>query len=385
MIEVPGARGSQSSLREANSASLVEAVRHYGQVTQVELAALTGLSQATVSNLVKNLQAAGIVQTSATVRSGRRAQAVSLVRSSDLSVGVHIGRRRMEVLIADASWSVTAQQRFPLPVEHRYDTTLDRVAMLLAELTDQVGASLNEVGTVGLAIPGGPGGLDALAGWDQIDPAEVLGKRLGRGVVLVREAEAVAVAEARFGALRGVGSALVVRASSVTEAALVIDGRLAQSVGGWAGAMGHMVADPNGRICRCGARGCLNTVVSQEALADLVRVSHGPLSLSAIVQRANDGDLGCRQVVAHAATEVGARIADAATLLAPQRVCLSGPLTAGGLFLETVEQVLRTRPLVPVDCLIQGEVADAEVRGALAVAGDQSGPWVSRRDEQDGQ
>ncbi len=71
VVEGVGARGSQSSLREANAASIVEAVRIYGQITQVELAAATGLSPATVSNLVKSLQAAGVVETSATVRSAR--------------------------------------------------------------------------------------------------------------------------------------------------------------------------------------------------------------------------------------------------------------------------------------------------------------------------
>lgn len=199
MIEGNGARGSQSSLREANSASVVEAVRLYGQITQVELSVVTGLSPATVSNLVKSLQAAGVVQTNATVRSGRRAQAVSLVRSSDLAVGVHIGRRMLEVLVADASWSVTANQRLPLPAEHRFDTTLDRVALLVAELTEQVGASMDEVAAVGLAMPSPAGGPEALAGWEQIDAVEVLAKRLGRRLTALREAEAVGIAETRFG------------------------------------------------------------------------------------------------------------------------------------------------------------------------------------------
>ncbi|GAA3863104.1 ROK family transcriptional regulator [Tessaracoccus defluvii] len=369
-----GARGSQSSLREANSASVVEAVRQYGQITQVELAAVTGLSPATVSNLVKNLQVAGVVQTSATVRSGRRAQAVSLVRSSDLSVGVHVGRRRLDILIADASWTVTSRQRFPLPVEHRFDTTLDRVAMLVAELTEQVGAGLDEVAAVGLAVPGAAGqSFEALAGWGEIDPADVLARRLGRNVLAIREADAVAVAESRFGALRGVGSALVVRASSVTEASLSLSGRPIRGLGAAAGSLGHVLADPNGRICRCGARGCLNTLVSQEALADLLRVSHGPQSLRAIVSGAIEGDAGCRQVIAHAATSIGAAVADAAVMFGPERICVTGLLaSAGELFLEPLRTVLRARPLLPDPevFVVQGECDDAEVRGALAIASD---------------
>ena len=95
--------GSQSSLREANSASVVEAVKLYGRITQVELASATGLSPATISNLVKQLQAEGVVRTDATIRSGRRAQLVSLNRSSGLAVGVHVGRRGATIVMSDSS------------------------------------------------------------------------------------------------------------------------------------------------------------------------------------------------------------------------------------------------------------------------------------------
>ncbi|MBK7820002.1 MAG: ROK family transcriptional regulator [Tessaracoccus sp.] len=368
MVEAPAARGSQSSLREANSASIVEAVRIYGQITQVELAAATGLSPATVSNLVKSLQSAGIVETSATVRSGRRAQAVSLARSSDLGVGVHIGHRTVEVLLADASWSVTATQRLPLPADHRFDTTLDRVALLVAELTERVGATPSDIGTVGLAIPG-----SALAGWEQVDVADILSRRLQRPISLVSETDAVGIAETRFGALRGVGSAMVIRASHTTEASVLLHGRPLPAGGGF----GHVRVDPTGLICWCGARGCLNTVVSLDALTDLLRVSHGPLSLRALVQRAKDGDAGCRQAVAHAADVIGAAAADAAMLFAPERICFTGELVStGDVFLGPVRAAFRARPLLAdVGSLaVVADCADAEARGALALATDDAGP-----------
>ncbi len=373
MVEAIGARGSQTSLREANSASIVEAVRIYGQITQVELAAVTGLSPATISNLVKSLQASGVVETSATVRSGRRAQAVSLARSSDLAIGVHIGYRTLEVLLADASWSVTASQRLPLPADHRYDTTLDRVALLVSDMTERVGATHADIGTVGLAMPSPADGARTLAGWDQVDVGEVLSRRLGRPVSVLPEAEAVGIAEARFGALRGVGSALVIRASHITAAAVLLGGKPLAGGGGF----GHVRVDPAGPICWCGARGCLNTQVAFDALADLLRVSHGPLSLRALVQRANDGDAGCRQAVAHAADVIGSAAADAAMLFAPERICLTGALAGTGeVFLEPVRAALRARPLLrdPDSMVVVGECVDAEARGALAFATDEPAP-----------
>nr|WP_231979347.1 ROK family protein [Tessaracoccus coleopterorum] len=134
-----------------------------------------------------------------------------------------------------------------------------------------------------------------------------------------------------------------------------------------------MRSDPGGRICRCGARGCLNTLASVETLADLLRVTHGQLSLREIVQRANDGDAGCQQAVAHAAAAIGAAAADAAVLLAPHRVCLSGELTAtGAVFIDSVRRAMRSRPLLPDPdgFVVLAECEAPEARGALAIAAD---------------
>lgn len=138
-----------------------------------------------------------------------------------------------------------------------------------------------------------------------------------------------------------------------------------------------MRVDPAGLICWCGARGCLNTVVSFDALTDLLRVSHGPLSLRTLVQRANDGDAGCRQAVAHAADVIGSAAADAAMLFAPDRICFTGELVSTGeVFLGPVRAAFRARPLLAdVDSLVVvADCNDAEARGALALATDDPGP-----------
>lgn len=347
-------------------------MRLYGQITQVELAAVTGLSPATISNLVKSLQAAGVVQTTATVRSGRRAQLVSLKRSSGLSVGVHIGRRHASIVMSDASRQVDLSHQLPLPADHRSDTTLDRVALLTAELSAQVGADLDEVEAIGVAatVRESRPGLPGLAGWEDIDVETVLERRLGRRVFVVGEAEALAVAETRFGSLRGVGSTLVVRSSSVTDGCLVLGGR---PYSGPAGALGHIQVDPTGRICRCGGRGCLNTVVSALALQDLLRVSHGAMSLQAIVDAALRGDAGCWQVVSDAGAAVGAAVADAAVVLAPERICIAGELARSGeIFVEPIRQALRARPVLPdgPEMVVTAVCEHPEARGAWAMAQD---------------
>lgn len=379
MNRVVGAPGSQPSLREANSARIVEAVKAYGRITQVELASATGLSPATVSNIVKQLLEQGVVETSATTRSGRRAQLVSLRPSSALAVGMHIGRRSLDLVLADATLEVVASTRMPLPADHRSDTTLDRAALLVADLADQVGAEMEHIGGVGLALPssvgrGGRTGAFQLPGWEELDVDELLSARIQRRVLVVKEADAGALAESRLGALRGAEGALYVHASHTTESSLVLRGVVHSGFRSGAGALGHVRVDAAGQICRCGARGCLSTVVSSEALAELVRISHGPMDLRSIVKAARDGDPGCRQVIADAASVIGTALADLATVVAPERITWGGELaTVGEAFVGPLREAMRSRPLLPpVDELLAAPAfpVDGCARGALVAIHD---------------
>ncbi|MCT1459276.1 ROK family transcriptional regulator [Aestuariimicrobium sp. p3-SID1156] len=371
------APGSQSSLREANSQRILEAVRTFGAITQVELAAATGLSAATVSNIVKQLECDSVLVTSATTRSGRRAQQVSLAPTSQLAFGVHITARSLRTYLGDISNTVQHSSELPLPVDHRFDTTLDRAALLLGEAVEEVGATLDDVVAVGVALPPNllatmTGG--ALHGWEDVDVAETLSRRANRPVVLEQQADAAAMAEARFGSLRGSSCAIYVRAEETIEAAILIRGQLHRGIRGPAGALGHVQVDPSGPICRCGARGCLNTAVSEDALADLLRLSHGPMNLRQIVASAQRGDAGCRQVIADTGAVVGPVLANSALMLHPEAIVIGGALaTAGELFLGPIRDALRARPLLGSadELLVASELTrHAEAIGAAALAYD---------------
>lgn len=386
-----GPTGSQASLREANSARIVDAVKRYGHITQVELAAATGLSPATVSNIVKSLQIQGVVHTQNTVRSGRRAQMVTLARATGLAVGTYIGRRALHVIVADATQEAIAEQVLPLPVDHRVDTTLDRAAMLVMELTEGLGAQLSELIGIGVALPApvDPGtqrvavrGL--MRDWDQVDVRDVLSRRLNRQVVVDNDANAGAVAEARYGGLRGVSSGVYVRASYQTGAGIILDGHLHRGPHGTAGEIGHTQVSPQGPICQCGARGCLNTVVGADALIDLLRISRGPLSLRDLITFANEGDPGCRQVLADAGSIIGGVVADLATWSDLERIVVGGELVeAGDVFLGPMRDTVTGRPLLATSeiTLLPSSLGErTEALGAFALAMDAFGQHYTTKE-----
>ncbi|RPF22727.1 ROK family transcriptional regulator [Myceligenerans xiligouense] len=372
--------GSATSMREANRARIVEAVKRYGGLTQVELAAATGVSTATVSTIVRELLAAGVVETHSTSRSGRRATRVTMARRLGVVAGVQVGPRALRVALSDLALDVVADQFLPLPPDHRVDTTLDRAALLVMDLLDQVGADVEELLALGLALPA-PVAPDtgeltvrgAMRGWEDTELARVLSRRISRPVHADKDAALGAIAEHDLGAARGLHDVVYVRVGHTTTAGLLLDGRVHRGRAGTAGEIGHVQVDPSGPVCRCGSRGCLDTVVSAPALLSLLRASHGDLTVHDLLAQAAGGDPGCRRVLADAGRAVGQVVGDLVTALGPESVVVGGELAAAGeVLLDPLREAVAaravpsTRGAVPV---VGGELGDrADILGALALA-----------------
>lgn len=368
-------------MREANRARIVDAVKRYGGLTQVELAAATGVSTATVSTIVRELLAAGVVETHSTSRSGRRATRVTMARRLGLVAGIQIGPRALRVALSDLALDVVADQTMPLPPHHRVDTTLDRAALLVMDLLDQVGADDGELLAGGLALPAPVDGTargtlavrGALRGWDDVELARVLSERIGLPVHADKDANLGLTAEHDLGAARTLDDVVYVRAGHTTTAALLLGGRVHHGRGGAAGEIGHVQVDPAGQVCRCGGRGCLDTVVGAPVLLGLLRDSHGDLTLRDLLTRADDGDPGCRRVLADAGRAVGEVTGNLVTALGPQAVVVGGELAgAGDVLLEPLRETMAARVVattqgrVPV---LAGALGDrADILGALALA-----------------
>lgn len=384
MTSTPRASGSQSSLREANGERLVSAIRQFGSITQVELSRATGLSPATVSTIVKQLLAAGTVETRNTIRSGRRAQLVTMAHRSGLLVGLHVGARALRVAISDTSFGLLDQRELPLSVDHRYDTTLDRAAVLISELTEGLGSTLTEVLGVGIGLPAPVDPLTQsvtvpgiFRGWEGIKPAQILSDRLGCAAVVHNDANLGALGEMRFGAARGLEDVIYVRASHTVGAGIVVGGEIHHGTRGMAGEIGHVLVDPQGPICKCGSRGCLNTLCSAQALIESLRHARAPITLADMLDLATAGDPGCQQVLIDAGATIGLVVTNAAVSLSPQAILVGGELArAGDLFIEPMREAIRRRVVLSVSAskLIQpAELGtNAELLGALAAAADHA-------------
>jgi predicted NBD/HSP70 family sugar kinase len=374
------APGSQTALRDANRSRLVQAVRDQGAMTQVELVGATGLSAATVSNLVRELAGERVLVLAPSTRSGRRAVLVSLAAREGLLGGIAFGDRDIRVAVSDGGMQVLGRQRMPLPADHHADEGMERAARLLSDIVERAGARMSDLTAVGFGLPapvdsvtGEVGSEAILPGWRGVPVAEAMEARLRAPVRLDNTANLAALGELRSGALRGVGTGCYIKASYGVGAGLIINGTLFRGSAGTAGEIGHLTIDENGPICRCGNRGCLDTFVGSRALLDALAVSHGQLTLRDVLTRTAEGDPGCRRVVADAGRHIGVAAAGLVNLLNPEVIVLGGQLArVGEVVLGPLREAIERCAIPSAGASVEvvgGELGEeAELVGALSVA-----------------
>ncbi|MCF6522739.1 ROK family transcriptional regulator [Streptomyces sp. JJ36] len=382
-METPG---SQSSLHRANLERVVRAVRMAGSLTQAEIARSTGLSAATVSNIVRELKDGGTVQVTPTSAGGRRARSVSLADDAGTVVGVDFGHSHLRVAVGNLAHQVLAEEAEPIDVDASAAEGFDRAERLVKRLLDATGIPREKVIGVGLGVPGpidvetgALGSTAILPGWGGTRPREEVADRLGVPVHVDNDANLGALGEQVWGSGRGARDLAYIKIASGVGAGLVISGQIYRGPGGTAGEIGHITLDESGPVCRCGNRGCLETFTAARYVLPLLHSSHGPgVTMPEVVRLARDGDPGCRRVVADIGRHIGSGVASLCNLLNPSRVILGGDLAeAGDLVLDPVrDSVARyaipsaARQLTVVPGTLGGR---AEVLGALALVLSEMG------------
>ncbi|MFD2081119.1 Sugar kinase of the NBD/HSP70 family, may contain an N-terminal HTH domain [Actinopolymorpha cephalotaxi] len=372
---------------------MLAAVRAHGVLSQAEIARITGLSPASVSNIVHQLADADAVELSPGIRGGRRAQEVRVRSDGGLVVGLDFGHRHIRVAVSDLRFVVRAERRVECDVGASALSALAVAERLVGELLDEIGTTRCGVRAVGLGLPapmGPDGGTLAawpiLPSWATIDPARHLAKRLGAPVYADNDANLGARGELYFGAGRGVSDLAYIKAATGLGAGLVVAGNVYRGFAGSAGEIGHLTIDEMGPVCSCGNRGCLETMVGAPYLLELIRHSHPDVrTVEQLVTCALAGDGGCRRVVADAGRHIGFVAANLCNVVNPERVVVGGDLAAAGdLLLEPLRSAMPRYAVVtvastPVVAALTGE--RAEVLGALVLAVEQ---FQRRHDQAEG-
>jgi predicted NBD/HSP70 family sugar kinase len=367
-----------------------------GVASRADVARWTGLSRSTVSSIVAELLAEGlVVDREEDGRSGsaggRPPALIALDPAAGVAVGIDFGKRHLAVAAADLSHRILAEEWVEMPEDYEAEVGMDRAVELVETVLADSGAERDRILGVGMGLPGpvhrsGIVGSSAiLPGWAGTRGAERMAERLGLEVWLGNDANLGALSEATWGAGRDLSAVVYLKLSTGIGAGIVIGGKLFGGAGGTAGEIGHTTLDETGDICRCGSRGCLETYAAGAAIARMLSRSRSEeLDLDGVLTRAASGDAACRRALREAGRHIGVAVANLCNLVNPERIVVGGSMGhAGDLLLDPLRDSvgLRAIPSAAEDVeVVLGDLGErAELLGAVALVLHEAGPaWSGR-------
>ncbi len=248
-------------------------------------------------------------------------------------VAVDLGGTQVKAELVGPDHEVLASAQRDTP-RSGTDDILAAVCAVADDLAATAGARPERVG---LAVPGivdvvaGTGIMSANLGWRDAPVARIVAHSLGLPVVLAHDVTAAGLAEHRLGAGRGVDDVVVVVVGTGISAALVVDGRMVAGGIGQAGEVGHVVVRPDGPLCGCGRRGCLEAVSSAAAIARAYAAASGTAVAGAEEVRNRLGsDPVADAVWADAVSALADGLLAAVGLLGSSRIVVGGGLSRAG-------------------------------------------------------
>ena len=292
-------------------------------------------------------------------------------------LGLDLGATNLKWAVVERSgdaWSLVARDQVPTRVVAEADRIPATVTAQLGEVARVAVDAWGPLGSVGIGVPGlydpATGAtrfLVNLAGpWAGHPVAGPVGEAVGLPCVLVNDARAFGLAELRLGAGRGASTMVGFTLGTGIGGVVAVDGRVHQGHDGTAGELGHQTIDPDGPWCGCGNRGCLEAF----ARADQIALACGTGTAEAAVDAARAGDPRAVRGLREIGRYLGIGIANAITILSPDRVVLGGGVAAAGdLLFEPVRAEVARR--VRTTSLDEVQIVPAELgtwAGAIGAA-----------------
>jgi predicted NBD/HSP70 family sugar kinase len=359
-------RRNVRDLRRVNRARLLRQLYFHGPLSRQDLIHATGLSSATVSDVVADLLEAEVVVEAGALESyGGRPRILLRVDTARFQViGIDVGETRIRLgrfdlgLREQAAIDISVGRARPDPHE-----VVAGIAAGLAELTAE--ADRRILG-IGIGVPGivqqEPSAVvhAQTVGWDAVPLEELLRAHTDLPLFIDNGAHAMGLAEMWFGAGRPADSAVFLLIGSGVGAALIANGPLVRGATTSAGELGHTNVHVGGRLCRCGTRGCLEAYVGAEAVISRYREAEGAatvdpadeekaldkIMLLAERDRSTAGE-AARRVLEETALLIGVAVANLVNLLNPEQVIIGGwaGLTMAPRLLPRIHEVAREHAL----------------------------------------
>jgi len=302
--------------------------------------------------------------------------------------GIDVGGTKIALGLGGLDGQLLSLSRLPTEIDLGPHRIMQAALDQLEQMASQIDAQIAGIGI----CCGGP--LDRekglilsppnLPSWDQFPIVKIVNERFGVPALLDNDANVAALGELHYGAGRGLHDLMYMTISTGIGGGLIIRGEVVHGVADAAGEVGHMTVQPDGPLCGCGARGCLEVLCSGTAIARRARerllredvpssMTGKSITAKLVAEAARDGDALAREVwdetVYYLAIGIGAVI----NLLAPEAVILGGGVSLAGdqLLVPLTKQVKSRSRMLPAEKIniMQAALAgDSGVYGTLFLA-----------------
>jgi glucokinase-like ROK family protein len=382
-----------NTMREVNRSLVLSLVKEGGPVSRASIARSTTLAKPTVSAIVDELIADGLVHEigpgSTAISGGRPPILLEFNARSQLVVGVYVGARRTTVAVSDAAGEEIARRQWPTSRAPAVDTLRGVATEVLSAIAaaSLPGARLAAVGAVVPGLTDFHTGVCLLApnlNWRDVPVRDLLSEALQAPVYVHNAGQAAAVAENIEGSGGRVDDLALLYAGTGLSAGVISDGRVFHGRAGLAGEIGHNAVPGSHEPCNCGKVGCLETVASAPAIVRAVNRAIVAGEPSVLAERpgfdvhdvalaAEEGDALATRAIADAGAYLGLAASWLINAYNPAVMVIGGGLMPiGEPLLKPLREALERHTLAPALHSLEireSELGpDAEVRGAVLLA-----------------
>lgn len=339
--------GDAALIKRINTAIVLECIRNESPLSRTRISERTGLNKATVSSLVSDLIAGGLVTEIGTGQSsgGRKPVMLLFNAGAGYAIGIDVGVNYIRGLLTDLAGApavqreTTIRERSP---EEVLPVLYDVISALIAE------APPSRYGIVGIGI--GVSGIVDGEGtilfapnleWRNVPLCKLIEDRFQLPCIIDNEANAGAAGELRYGAGRGFADQIYVSVGIGIGTGIVINRELYRGKSGFSGELGHMSIAVKGRKCSCGNYGCWELYASEKALLE-----HGEpyASFEGVTAAAEDGDAQAVRLLKTIGSYLGTGIANIIAVFNPEAVILGNRICIAERFVRAaIEREIERR------------------------------------------
>jgi predicted NBD/HSP70 family sugar kinase len=354
-------RSTVKDLRRSNRSAVLRSLLLEGPLNRVLLGRLTGLSSASVTNVITELLEERLVVETGTEEpdGGRPPVKLSVNPGFGVLIGVDIGETGMRIEAFDLGLHMLSGEVVPIdPRRPMVEEVVSDIAGGIRRIVSKINVDDRVIG-VGVGVPGivsGPAEQASVhapnIGWADVPLSGLLSEALAMPVFMDNCAKTLGLAEMWFGAGRGALDAVVTLLGTGVGAAIFSRGKLFRGVSSSAGEWGHTCIVMNGRRCRCGGRGCVEAYVGAYAIVEqwMAGKETDTTDEEALIDElihAADREAAAKEILDQVAEAMGIGLSNIVNLFNPERIIIGGwlGLRLGPLLLRRIKEVLSGQAL----------------------------------------